>query len=1057
MSTSSNTCVCAYPESCFSLVQMNKIDRASSFSVRTTTSCTTSTTRTTSILGEPTCSCCTFDVVPMRATSANEAEQVRYFRQRGNELFKRKQFQDAIHFYTKAIEVVEHLLQHSNKTFPSCTSRGLDVLQHISNETFIPGCTSGLDNLAKLYTNRAGAYAALKYWIAAEKDARKAVEIRPDFVKGYYHLQRALLKQKKGEEALEVIEKLQQSSFLRRSRGGPSGAFDHEAEQLEQELLEESYREAKRLCNRSIDDYEIVEEIGTGNYTSIFVARWKRSGEEVALKVANKHRISLMKKTHELRRERHILERCRHENIIKLLDYFVDESQLYMVLDYCKGGDLQSMSRLCGLGIDMSRHYLAQVLAGLSYLHSKEIMHRDIKAENILVCQDTQLVKLIDGGFAKDLRNPLLDDVIDAPRVSFSSRSKSFVNYAGTPQFMAPECIRGSTSSASSFDSECWSFGCLVYQVVFGIPPFQAGSEYLVILRVMHNDLEFPSEVLYPEVNDLVRRCLKWNREERFTMTQIRNHAFFSGEFVQGVEGSVENRDPDAMAYLRRQQLRAGRLEDNNFPARINREPRPGRGSIISSACSSSSATSTCSLSLMYNDSSLLYNDHDSMIRTTTLLEDEHDRSFPSASGQLVAFSRQREQEAQEPHENFKYFVVCNKNDRKINLNDKRNISALSVKCLRAIREHRDENDLDHKEKNLNLLKRVRDDLLPAWKEKLREKMKTVQLLHRDTEKDAEKDVAEKASRVLSNEVDNYEDNYEASYYCHQRRTHEHDVVDVTGEDDNDVKRTHDVDVTEDDNDVVNNYSSTTMLLSKNSNFFLTTASSESDGLSNLINLVECFLTVWQWTQESRQGQLTAKLREFLELDAKKHEDEDHGSRNLMAERVAKKSRKIRRKQKRYMRGQHEKVQHKNNDSSAVPVLKEEVREGVELVDVDILIDDEAKNVELSDDVKEMLQDLDFFADDEPSSSCVDFHDVDEQRHLFNYMHQTENSVSDELEEFPASENDEDDEPYSSDDSDLSSDTSDEEGEKYKAHQVACSRYGEPTNEIVGSIEREFC
>lgn len=198
-----------------------------------------------------------------------------------------------------------------------------------------------------------------------------------DQVKGYFQLQRALKKLKRYDEALDVATKARELA-------------------PDNEDIRVAFNEAKRLTRRSIDDYEITKEIGTGNYTSIFIAvdlkatsssggsssaTSARTGsggagggtsasstsvvttKEVAIKIADKARLQHMKKTHELRRERDILGRCRgNENIIQMQEFFQDESQVYMVMDHCKG-DLWEMTRKTGLTLASGRYYLAQVLS----------------------------------------------------------------------------------------------------------------------------------------------------------------------------------------------------------------------------------------------------------------------------------------------------------------------------------------------------------------------------------------------------------------------------------------------------------------------------------------------------------------------------------------------------------------------------------------------------------------------------------------------------------------------------------------------------------------------
>ncbi|CAD7965887.1 unnamed protein product [Amoebophrya sp. A25] len=788
-------------------------------------------------------------------------------RQQGNDFFKEKKFQSAVSCYSQALTVAEAL---GNIDDPA--------------------------ELAKLYANRAAASAGLNDWEAVERDAEAAIEADPKFVKGYFHLQRALKKLKRPDEALRVVETARKLA-------------------PENEDLRIAYNEAKRLCKRSIDDYEVVKEVGTGNYTSICIAKDLKSNEEVACKMADKHKVQHMKKTHELRRERHILDRCTHENLIKLQEYFADESHIYMILDYCRG-ELFEMAKMCGLGRNLSRYYLAQALAGLSYLHSKEIMHRDIKAENTLVCHRTGLVKLIDLGTGKDLRYPDLDKVVET-----GPMRRSFVNYVGTPQFMSPECIR---NELCGFPSECWSFGCLVYQVVYGIPAFHAGSEYLVILRVMKDDLEFPSEILYPEVNDLVRRCLKKNPAERLTLTQIKNHPFFAGEFEAE---DVENMDEDAQAYLRKkreseangavvgmklQDVQEEDVQEEDAPASEKRAK-------IATLVEGQATSKTKSPSATSSSSSALPN--------------KMNEQIGGASG---SSSSTTNQENLNPHENFRYFV-CKKS---ITLPGgevkKRNrpVLPLTWHCLRAVYDQKNEK---------NLFK-LREELLPAWKRKRDELEMGVRRLHSPS-------AGPSASGRLAMPVDattlegasssspttgvnttsrSLGSAAGTSCYPLNYTTSSNIRPSTTGASDGNIHQGAQV-----DDDVV--YDSS-----------MTQTPNGEGTLANLVERVESYLQVSAWEREVRPGQgPSAKLQRFMDEDAKKLDDTE------MAERADKKARKNRRKQKRVKRAEKERRLQTSDDENNGPLLPREQDDRA----ITSSSDDAESDADLSSDTSEEEED----------------------------------------------------------------------------------------------------
>lgn len=263
-------------------------------------------------------------------------------------------------------------------------------------------------------------------WEAAARDAETAIELEPDFVKPYFHVQKAYKKLKRYQEAKEMIEKAQQlaepgNEELRVAMNEVRIFFDHDPlrqfyheigrgagsiHQFQYIILIESgvHRrispckkpppliptparentivlkslnppptmktmilpnpkppsQVNRLLKHNIDDYDIQREIGTGNYTSIFVATFTKTGEKFALKMGDRDKVRHLKKGHELNRERSILERSKHENIIQFYEGFLDESSIYMVLEHLDC-ELFDMVKKTGIAENLARHYLVQV------------------------------------------------------------------------------------------------------------------------------------------------------------------------------------------------------------------------------------------------------------------------------------------------------------------------------------------------------------------------------------------------------------------------------------------------------------------------------------------------------------------------------------------------------------------------------------------------------------------------------------------------------------------------------------------------------------------------
>eukprot|EP00933_Yihiella_yeosuensis_P019392 TRINITY_DN15736_c0_g1_i1.p1 TRINITY_DN15736_c0_g1~~TRINITY_DN15736_c0_g1_i1.p1 ORF type:complete len:355 (-),score=74.50 TRINITY_DN15736_c0_g1_i1:67-1131(-) len=268
-------------------------------------------------------------------------------------------------------------------------------------------------------------------------------------------------------------------------------------------------------------DYEIGTLLGRGTYTSVYEATHKPTGKLVAVKVVDRYRCEKLKKTADLYMEKHCLSRTNHVNIVKMQGWFSDNTSIFVVMEACLGGELWDIIKTVGCPRNYAIHYFTQVINACQYLRDARIVHRDLKAENIMLTE-MGVVKVIDFGTAKDLENPQIKGSGNA------SRHKVFEDYVGTPQFMPLEVIE---NKRSDFRSDTWSLGCTFFQVLTGCPPFHAASEYLVFCRIQEHDLKFPPGV-HPKAEDLIKRMVVQDADERLggsDLEQVRQHEFFEG------------------------------------------------------------------------------------------------------------------------------------------------------------------------------------------------------------------------------------------------------------------------------------------------------------------------------------------------------------------------------------------------------------------------------------------------------------------------------------------------------------------------------------------------
>eukprot|EP00439_Symbiodinium_sp_Y106_P026568 s2147_g3.t1 len=253
-------------------------------------------------------------------------------------------------------------------------------------------------------------------------------------------------------------------------------------------------------------DFDVGVLLGRGTFTSVYRAVEKATGKRCAMKIVDRYRCERLKKTADVFMEKHCLLRTNHPNIVKMLGWFSDNTCIYVMLEECLGGELWEVIKTVGCPIPQARHCLKQVVNAV---------------ENIMLTE-LATVKLIDFGTAKDLENPQIKGSGNA------SRHKVFEDYVGTPQFMPKEVIENKCSDQRS---DIWSFGCTIFQVLSGCPPFHDRSEYLIFQRVLARDLQFPPGI-DATAKDLIERMVVQDPDARLgalDLEDLKAHPFFHG------------------------------------------------------------------------------------------------------------------------------------------------------------------------------------------------------------------------------------------------------------------------------------------------------------------------------------------------------------------------------------------------------------------------------------------------------------------------------------------------------------------------------------------------
>ena len=285
-----------------------------------------------------------------------------------------------------------------------------------------------------------------------------------------------------------------------------------------------------RYIKKGVRDFSFGHTLGEGSYSTVVFATDRQTLKEYAIKILDKRHIIKEKKVKYVNIEKDTLNRLTdHPGIVRLYYTFQDERSLYFVLDFCKGGELLGvLKRMTTFDEECTRFYGAQILDTIDYMHKRGVIHRDLKPENVLLDQQ-MYVKITDFGTAKILKAQRRPDqssssmpIFDTNDMPEEERASSFV---GTAEYVSPELL---TDKNACKASDLWAFGCIIYQLLAGRPPFKAGNEYQTFQKIVALDYEFP--IGFPAVaRDLVERLLVLEPARRLPIEHIKNHPFFEG------------------------------------------------------------------------------------------------------------------------------------------------------------------------------------------------------------------------------------------------------------------------------------------------------------------------------------------------------------------------------------------------------------------------------------------------------------------------------------------------------------------------------------------------
>lgn len=278
--------------------------------------------------------------------------------------------------------------------------------------------------------------------------------------------------------------------------------------------------------------YDIERTIGRGNFAVVKLAKHRITKTEVAIKIVDKSQLD-EGNLRKLYREVQILKMLRHDNIIRLYQVMETKDMLYLVSEYARQGEIfEYIARQGRMSETMARRKFWQIISAVEYCHQRQIVHRDLKAENLLL--DAQgNVKIADFGFS-----------------NFWSAGRHLETWCGSPPYAAPEVFLGQKYTGPEVD--IWSLGVVLYVLVCGALPFDGATLQALRDRVLSGRFRIPY-FLSADCESLIRKMLVVDPTKRCGLQQVKRHRWMLTEApcIQEesvfLEGAIRNEPDEAV------------------------------------------------------------------------------------------------------------------------------------------------------------------------------------------------------------------------------------------------------------------------------------------------------------------------------------------------------------------------------------------------------------------------------------------------------------------------------------------------------------------------------
>ncbi|KAM7538506.1 hypothetical protein Aperf_G00000074112 [Anoplocephala perfoliata] len=262
----------------------------------------------------------------------------------------------------------------------------------------------------------------------------------------------------------------------------------------------------------STEDFELLKVLGKGTFGKVVLCKEKESGCFYAMKILKKTVLIEKDEVGHTQTEHRVLQLNNHPFMTQLKYSFTTRDHIFFVMEYCNGGELfYHLSREHVFSEARTQFYAAEITSALGYLHSQNIVYRDLKLENLLLDKDGH-IKITDFGLCKE-------------DIGFGSTTKTF---CGTPEYLAPELLLDNDYGRSV---DWWSLGVVMYEMMCGRLPFYSNEHEILFELILQENVKVP-ENLSQVARDILIRLLMKDPAERLgggkaDVIEVMMHPFF--------------------------------------------------------------------------------------------------------------------------------------------------------------------------------------------------------------------------------------------------------------------------------------------------------------------------------------------------------------------------------------------------------------------------------------------------------------------------------------------------------------------------------------------------